>query len=91
MATKIGKKPFKETATGKILKGVFNGAMDVLPIPDLRNIFDKNEDGKINYKDLRNIKWFHLAGAVGVLAVLIKLEIVDPIHVFELIKLFLGS
>ena len=39
------KKKFKETFAGKLLKGVAEGALDILPIPDIRNYFAKDKDG----------------------------------------------
>ncbi len=88
------KKKFKDTKGGKILKSVLNGAMDVLPLPDLRTYVDKNEDGKINWEDVKHFKgvdYFKLAGGVTLLAVMIKFDIVNFEEVAELIKLFLGN
>lgn len=82
------KKKFKDTAVGKILKGVIRGAIDVSPIPSVLQYFDRNQDGKVNLKDF---KWFEFTGAVAMLAALIKLEIVDPEQVIELVKLLITA
>ncbi len=85
------KKPFKDTLFGKILKPILKGAWDVLPLPNLRTFFDTDNDGKITTKDLKGIAWLKLAGAVGVLAGLIKFEVVDPGQVMDLLKLLVGG
>ena len=79
------KKKFKETFVGKALKTFAEGALDVLPIPDIRTYFAKDKDGNgiISYKEVDYLK---LGGAVAVLATLLKLDIVDFNQVIELIK-----
>ena len=84
------KKPFKETKSYKIIKLVGAGMWDVLPLPNLRTFFDTDKDGRITTKDLTGIAWLKLAGAVAALAILMKLEIVNPAQVIQLIKLLLA-
>ncbi|WP_420581944.1 hypothetical protein [Reichenbachiella sp.] len=73
------KKPFKETAFGKILgkilsvtadtnpvtktikKVIVGGTIESMPLSAFRGVLDINQDGKVNIKDLREIKWDDLA------------------------------
>lgn len=84
------KKKFKETKVGKGLKiglkGLFNIAMDVLPIPDVRRYFDKNGDGQVTAQDLRHFKWFEFAGAVVMFSLLLYFEIINIEQLKDLIK-----
>jgi len=80
------KKKFKETKAGKGLKALLNIGMDVLPIPDVRRYFDKDQDGKYTLADLRHFKWFEFAGAVVLFSLLIYFEIIDMAQLKELIK-----
>lgn len=87
--TVMGRTLKGETKVGKILKAVLQGVLDVAPIPALKYFkLDRNQDGKVTVKDFR---WFELAGAVAMLAILINYEIVQPEQVVELIKLLLGG
>lgn len=81
------KKQFKETKGFKILKTVSNVALDVLPVPDIRKYFDRDQDGKISYKDF---KWFEFLIGIGILGALIKFEIIDIDQVIQLINALLN-
>ena len=86
------KKKFKDTKGGQIIKGVLNGVLDVAPIPDVRQWFDKDQNGKVNWEDIKQFKgvdYFKIAGGVGFLAVLIKFDIVNFEQVKELLTLFM--
>lgn len=92
-------KKFKETkagkATGKVLKGLFNIAMDVLPVPDVRRYFDKDKDGKYTVNDLRQFKWFEFAGAIALFSILLYFNVIDMEQLKDLIttifKLFIQT
>ena len=83
------KKKFKETFIGKLLKGVAEGALDILPIPDIRNYFAKDEDGngKISLKEIDFLK---VGGAAVGIAILIKLELIDLTVVIQILKALTG-
>ena len=85
------KKPFKETKAYSILKPLAAGIWDVLPLPNLRTFFDTDGDGKITRRDLKGVAWIKLAGAVLAMAILMKLDIVNPEQVIELIKGLLSN
>ena len=85
------KKPLKETRFYKIAKPLLQGAWDVLPLPNLRTFFDTDKDGKITTRDLKGIAWLKIAGAVAILALLMKYNIVNPQQVMELLKLLLAG
>jgi len=85
-------KKLKETKGGKIIKGVLEGALDVLPLPTMfKTWLDTDKDGKITVKDFKNMNWMGLGGAVAMLAILLKLEIVNFNQVIELIKVLTGG
>lgn len=74
---------FKSDAATKIASFV----MDALPIPNIINYLpDRNKDGKRDFKDF---KWYELAGSVAVLALLVKIKVINLEQVLQLIKAFL--
>jgi hypothetical protein len=81
------KKQFKDTKGFKIIKSVGNVALDILPIPDIRKYFDRDNDGKVSYKDF---KWFEFLIGIGILGVLINYDIVQPEQIIALIQAILG-
>jgi len=84
------RKPFKQTKLFGILKGVAEVAIDILPIPDPRKYFDKNQDGKVDVTDLSKIKWTELVTAVGLCAAMLYFEIIDYNTLIGLIKAFIN-
>jgi len=61
--------------------------MDALPIPNIINYLpDRNKDGK---RDLKDFKWYEMAGSVAILAILVKYNIINLDQVLELIKAFI--
>lgn len=80
------RKPFKETKVYGIIKSIANIAIDVLPIPDPRKYFDKDQDGKVDLKDLSQLKWVEFAAAIGVCAFLVYFEIVSLDQLLTIIK-----
>ena len=72
------KKKFKDTKVGKVLKFGVNLAADSLPFgTTAKNIVsnlwsDKNEDGKIQFGEIR---WDLIGGLIGI-AVLLRFEII---------------
>ncbi len=84
------KKKFKETQVGKALgaglKGLFNVAMDVLPLPDVRKYLDKDKDGKYTVNDLRHFKWFEFAGAIVLMSLLLYFKVINMEELKNLIQ-----
>ena len=61
--------------------------MDALPIPNIINYLpDRNGDGK---RDIKDFKWYELAGSVAVLALLVKIGIIDIDQVLKLFEALL--
>lgn len=66
----------------KTFKDVANFAIKISPIPSAL-IPDRNGDGKRNLKDLR---WYEIAGSIGVLGLLVKLDILNFDQVLKLLQ-----
>jgi hypothetical protein len=61
--------------------------MDALPIPNIINYLpDRNGDGKRDFKDF---KWYELAGSVAVLAMLVKIGVINIDQVIKLLNAIL--
>ena len=74
---------FKSDAATKIASFI----MDALPIPNIINYLpDRNKDGKRDFKDF---KWYELAGSVAVLAVLVKIGVINIDQVIKLLEALL--
>lgn len=71
-------------AIGKILKSIVKGGLNVF---GLGSVLDRNKDGKVDFKDF---KWYEFAGAVILLSVAVKFDIIDLNVVAEIITSILG-
>jgi hypothetical protein len=82
-----GQSRFSKLIKSKGFTKVASFVMDALPIPNIINYLpDRNGDGKRDFKDF---KWYELAGSVAVLALLVKIGIIDIDQVLKLFEALL--